>query len=880
MGSAEQRAQKTGQEERKLVVEEYREIAVEESEGRWRSYVENAPCGIFVADSTGRYLEANPEACGITGYTREELCTMRVSDLLPLEFQVEGAGHFEKVLREGSAYGEFPFRTKKGEQRWWSVHAKKLSEDRVMGFCRDITEEKNLREALKQERAFLRQVIDTIPGFVFVKNNQGYYTLVNKALCEAYGKPLEGLKGSRDEDYPFSSEKIRKFLLDDQWVMRHKKTLKIPQEKITYGDGSLHWHEITKVPMVEEDGSCSRLLGVTLDVTERHQIQENLRENQGRLDLALHATHAGLWDWDVVSGEVYFDVRYYTVAGYEPYVFPEAFEEWEKRVHLEDLGRCSRILASTLASPEKENFEMEFRFLRGDGTWAWIRGVGMVAERNSRGEALRMVGLHTDISERRRMEDLLFLEKNRFQTTLLSIGEGVIATDEEGKITLMNRVAEDLTGYTEKEAFGKPLEEIFKAFHEESRKPCEDRASRVLASGEVIRLENSMILVSRDGREIPIEESAAPIRDARGNLTGVVLVCSDVTERKRREREIKHLSSHDYLTGLFNRHYLEEKMTALDTEENLPLGLVVVDVNGLKLTNHAFGRKMGDRLLQITGDILQKATSPGEVVARMGGDEFIILLPRGGPRRAQEVMEKVRREASQVVLDSVIFSLAMGYAVKKREEEDLGEILVEAENAMCKEKLKYGKIMRSQTVERVLSHINIRYDREQIHSERVAEYSEALARALEYEESQVEMVKTAAVLHDIGKIMVPLELLNKEEPLSREEFDIIKRHPQTGYEILKSVEEYAGLAEYVLYHHERWDGRGYPEGLQGESIPRVSRIICVADAYEAMTAARPYQKAKSREEAMAEMERCAGTQFDPQLVTVFLGKVLSRELLE
>jgi putative nucleotidyltransferase with HDIG domain len=285
---------------------------------------------------------------------------------------------------------------------------------------------------------------------------------------------------------------------------------------------------------------------------------------------------------------------------------------------------------------------------------------------------------------------------------------------------------------------------------------------------------------------------------------------------------------------------------------------------------------MGDRLLQITGEILQKVTASSEIVARMGGDEFVVLLPRGGPRRTEEVMESVRKEVSQVVLDSVIFSLAMGYAVKKQEEQNLGEILVEAENAMYKDKLKYGKIMRSQTVERVLSHINIRYDREQIHTERVAEYCEALARALEYEESQVEMVKTAAVLHDIGKIMVPLELLNKEEPLSKEEFDIIKRHPQTGYEILKSVEEYAGLAEYVLYHHERFDGKGYPEGLQGEAIPLVARIICVADAYEAMTASRPYQKARSREEAMAELERCAGTQFDPHLVSVFLEKVLQK----
>lgn len=857
-------------------MEEDRKSVLEESEKKWRSYVENAPYGIFVTNLSGEYLEVNPEASRITGYTQEELCTMRIRDLLPPEMQGGGMGHFEEVLREGSAYGEAPLCTKSGERRWWSIYAKRLGEDRAMGFCRDITEEKELREALKKERAFLRQVIDTIPGFVFVKNSEGYHTLVNRTLCEAYGRSVEELEGSRDEDYPLSPEKIKKFFQDDQWVMQQKKPLKIPEERIPYGDGSIHWHEVIKVPMVEEDGSCNKLLGVMLDVTERRQIRENLRKNREQLDLALHAAHAGLWDWNVASGEVYFDSRYYTMAGYEPRVFPASFQEWEKRVHPDDLGRCSRVITATFASLEKENFDMEFRFLRGDGAWMWIRGYGMVVERNPQGEVLRMVGLHTDVSERRRMEDLLFLEKNRFQTTLLSIGDGVIATDEEGRVTLMNPVAEDLTGYTEKEASGKPLGKIFKAFHESSGKPCEDMASRVLASGEVVRLGNGMILLSRQGKETPIEDSAAPIRNARGDVTGVVVVCSDVTERKKRLCEIEYLSSHDYLTGLFNRRSLEEKMATLDTEENLPLGLVVVDVNGLKLTNDAFGHKMGDTLLQTTGEILQKAAASGEVVARMGGDEFIILLPRGGPRRAEEAMEHIRKEASRVVLGSVIFSLAMGYAVKRRREECLEDVQVQAENAMYKDKLKYGKIMRSQTVERVLSHINIRYDREQIHTERVAEYCEALARVLEYEESQVEMIKTAAVLHDIGKIMVPLELLNKEEPLSEEEFDIIKRHPQTGYEILKSVEEYAGLAEYVLYHHERWDGKGYPEGLRGEEIPMVSRIICVADAYEAMTASRPYQEARSREDAMAELERCAGIQFDPHLVSVFLEKVLRK----
>jgi putative nucleotidyltransferase with HDIG domain len=197
-----------------------------------------------------------------------------------------------------------------------------------------------------------------------------------------------------------------------------------------------------------------------------------------------------------------------------------------------------------------------------------------------------------------------------------------------------------------------------------------------------------------------------------------------------------------------------------------------------------------------------------------------------------------------------------------------------ADNQMYREKLKHGKIMRSQTIETVLRNINFKYDREQIHTERVSQYSEAIAKAMGLSEQAVNDIKSAGVLHDIGKIIIPPEILNKPGRLTDEEYAIVKRHSETGYQILKSSDEYAKLAEYVLYHHERWDGSGYPQGLKGEEIPLQSRIISVADAYEAMTAIRPYQKTQTKEEATAELLRCAGTQFDPRIVDVFVRQVL------
>jgi HD-GYP domain-containing protein (c-di-GMP phosphodiesterase class II) len=207
--------------------------------------------------------------------------------------------------------------------------------------------------------------------------------------------------------------------------------------------------------------------------------------------------------------------------------------------------------------------------------------------------------------------------------------------------------------------------------------------------------------------------------------------------------------------------------------------------------------------------------------------------------------------------------------------ENIDHIIIDADNQMYREKLKFGKTMRNETIETVLRNINFKYDREQIHTERVSQYCEAIAVEMGLSEKEVSDIKIAGSLHDIGKIMIPPELLNKPGKLTDEEYAIVKRHPETGYQILKSVDEYVSLAKYLLYHHERWDGKGYPEGLSGDAIPLQARIIAVADAYEAMTASRPYQKSKTTDEAKAELRRCAGTQFDPEVVRVFLQKVLS-----
>lgn len=475
-----------------------------------------------------------------------------------------------------------------------------------------------------------------------------------------------------------------------------------------------------------------------------------------------------------------------------------------------------------------------------------------------------------DISNRKKMEAMLYLEKENFKTTLLSIGDGVISTDNEGRVLLMNDVAEKLTGWKEAEAFGKNFTDVFSIVHEYTLEPCRNLVEDVILTGETKELANHTALIRRDNTMLPIEDSAAPIRNQHGEITGVVIVFRDFTEKREKQNQIEHLSYHDYLTGLYNRRYMEGTLNRIDTPENLPIALMVLDINGLKLTNDAFGHEMGDKLLMKVADTLKKVCRPKDIIARMGGDEFCILLTNTSHEQVLSIRDSIIDETARIELESVIVSVAVGYELKTEKSQNIGEIIKNAENFMYESKMKYGRAMRSQVIENVLRSINLRYDNEQIHTERVAQYCELMGKAMNFSDREIYSIKHAGILHDIGKIVVPPELLNKTERLTWDEFEIIKKHPETGYHILRNTYEYAGLAKIVRHHHERFDGNGYPDRLKGSEIPLESRIIAIADSYEAMTANRPYQKTKSKEEALSEIKRCSGTQFDPEIAEIFL----------
>ena len=296
----------------------------------------------------------------------------------------------------------------------------------------------------------------------------------------------------------------------------------------------------------------------------------------------------------------------------------------------------------------------------------------------------------------------------------------------------------------------------------------------------------------------------------------------------------------------------------------------MVDVNGLKLVNDTYGHERGDELLRCAAQVLKASCREQDVIARFGGDEFVILLPETSREEAQKVCQKIRSKAKGVFVEEVPLSLALGLATKESREESLTEVLRRAEDEMYRQKLAETRSSRSAIINALLNTLETKSYETQLHTQRMQKVGLAIAERIQLPDTEVNRLKLAIMLHDIGKITLPEEILKKTGPLLPEEWELIKKHSESGYRIVRATPEFAHVAEEIWSHHEWWDGSGYPRGLEKEEIPLLARIIALADAYEVMRYGRPYKKAMSQEEIVAELKRSAGTQFDPELVEVLL----------
>lgn len=403
-----------------------------------------------------------------------------------------------------------------------------------------------------------------------------------------------------------------------------------------------------------------------------------------------------------------------------------------------------------------------------------------------------------------------------------------------------------------------------------------------------IRMDKEMLRISQSrrneewvkypcGRKAILETLKTPFYDSEGNIIGLIGISRDISERKIREEEILYLSHHDLLTGLYNRTYLQEEKKRVNVK--LPLSVIMGDINGLKLINDSFGHAQGDKHIIEISKILKACCRSEDIIARTGGDEFTILLPGTDGKIVKSIVDEIYKvceeRLNQIDNQNHFTNIALGYATKNEIDESLEKIIQAAEDFMYRQKLFEYKSLHSSFLTSIKRTMFEKSNETEEHAERMAQLSKKLGQTLELSAQQLVELELLSTLHDIGKISVDKNILTKTENLTQEDWHEIKKHPEVGYRIAKSSPELTHIAGFILSHHERWDGQGYPQGLVGEEIPLLSRIIAIVDAYDAMTQDRSYRKAITKQKALEEILKNAGTQFDPEIAKIFANSMIN-----
>ncbi|HWP95477.1 MAG TPA: diguanylate cyclase [Syntrophomonadaceae bacterium] len=465
-----------------------------------------------------------------------------------------------------------------------------------------------------------------------------------------------------------------------------------------------------------------------------------------------------------------------------------------------------------------------------------------------------------DITDRKRIEEALRSSEDKFSKAFNASPTPLcISTLTDGRFIAVNDGFCNVIGYSQEELLGRTSFHLGCWFNPADRQKMIERITRKEPVREVEIYFRPKFDEQRMGlysvEEIQIDGQAC-----------LLSILTDITHRKQAEEEIKYLSFHDKLTGLYNRAYFEEELKRMDAESQLPISLIMGDVNGLKLINDALGHQEGDNLLIGVACILKESCRQEDIVARWGGDEFIILLPGCDMDDAVQVSERIKTGCKGFDTLPIPTSISLGMATKSVLARDVKEIIKEAEDKMYRNKLLEDRSTRSSFPVSLQRTLWTRSHETEAHCRRMQEMALRIGQAIGLPDSELDNLRLLAVLHDIGKIAIANSILDKPGKLTPEEWDTIKKHPEIGYRIALSSVEMAPIAEVILHHHERWDGTGYPLGIRGNEIPLLSRIIAIADSYDVMINGRPYQEAVSQEKAWCEIARCAGSQFDPDLV--------------
>jgi diguanylate cyclase (GGDEF)-like protein/PAS domain S-box-containing protein len=560
------------------------------------------------------------------------------------------------ALQTGEPYTlELRYQRPDGKRGWVEARGEALRDPagRVSGLrgtIQEITQRREQQQALELAHDRFRGLYETTPALLHSIDPQGRLLHVSDAWLACLGYRREDVIGRASTEFLTneSRELARTQVLPDLFATGRVDN--VPYQLVT-SRGVIVDVLVSAVLERDEQGQPTRSLSVMTDVTARLRAERELAREHERLRNLIDGTNAGTWEWNVQTGEVIVNPRWAEIVGWTIEELGTVTNQFRAELaHPAELDETRRLLREHFAG-RSESYVAEVRLRHRDGHWVWAEDRGRLITRTTDGRPEWVFGIHIDITERKRRDEAMLRlsaevaqQHELMRVTLESIGDAVITTDASGAVNWLNPVAEQMTGWLATEAKGLPLSQVFHIVNEETRAVADNPVATCLAQGEIAGLANHTLLISRDGSEFGIEDSAAPIRNAAGEILGVVLVFHDVSEQRRLSGEMTYRATHDALTGLVNRAEFETRLlrTLRQAHDNdSHHALLYIDLDQFKLVNDACGHAIGDQLLQQVSKLLTDAIRARDTLARLGGDEFGIILEHCTSEQANRVAQKI-----------------------------------------------------------------------------------------------------------------------------------------------------------------------------------------------------------------------------------------------
>jgi diguanylate cyclase (GGDEF)-like protein/PAS domain S-box-containing protein len=628
----------------------------------------------------------------------------------------------------------------------------------------------------------------------------------------------------------------------------------------TYGTKVKSTFETFYSPLYNDQQEVIGATAYSRDVSQQVQAQQQLIKSEEKYRLLYEAMNQGIALHQVIRDEhgQPIDYRYLQVNDY-----------YEQMTGLQRENLIGRRVSEVL--PLTEHYWWE-AFAEVSTTRQPKRVINYSAELGKyysiafySPQVDQVAGIVDDITDLITVKQQLVDSESRYKLLAQQSQTMIWEIDTQGKMLYVSPVIEQLLGYAVSEVEGK--------FNYQQLYPDQGANNQLITIMNQAVAENGtkteQQLMKHNHQLVWVETYMMPIYDQQHQIVKYRGSDRDITDQRVWEQAIVYANQHDYLTSLLNRRYFDQLLNELDVVDNLPLVIMMGDVNGLKLINDAFGHKVGDDLLIGIGQTLIDYFTTKYPIARLGGDEFGIILTKTTLAQARVMLSEVKQLIESSSICGIKRSMAFGLAAKDQDQ-TMSQLMVAAENDMYHRKLYESRSQHSDTIKTILQTLHEKNPREEAHSKRVAAIALAIGKALQMSRDELMLLHTISNLHDIGKIAIDENILNKPGSLDQLEWETIKKHPDIGFRILSTSPRFAEAAIDILAHHERYDGKGYPLGLAGDNIPLRARIIAIADAFDAMISERTYRSALSQTAAIDELLRCKATQFDPQLVDIFL----------